>query len=92
MCAACAAHVSTPCTLLRANPRCRSVSCLKGHAVNKAVRRAFRHSKLLQMLLLGVVVLGCAMTVGDGILTPSVSVLGAVSGLKVATDDISQGA
>eukprot|EP00879_Flechtneria_rotunda_P016144 GHRR01016888.1.p1 GENE.GHRR01016888.1~~GHRR01016888.1.p1 ORF type:complete len:883 (+),score=297.21 GHRR01016888.1:1137-3785(+) len=57
--------------------------------VNKAVRQAFRHSRVLQLALLMMVVLATAMVVGDGILTPSISVLSAVSGLQVATDNIS---
>jgi K+ transporter len=38
------------------------------------------------MLLLMTVVLATAMVVGDGILTPSISMLGAVAGLQIATD------
>ena len=55
-----------------------------GNAVNRSVRKAFKQSKGLQMALLVVVVLGCAMVVGDGILTPAISVLSAVGGLNVA--------
>jgi K+ transporter len=44
------------------------------------------------MVLLLTVVLATAMVVGDGILTPSISMLGAVAGLQVATDSfISEG-
>jgi K+ transporter len=43
-------------------------------------------------VLLLTVVLATAMVVGDGILTPSISMLGAVAGLHVATDGfISEG-
>lgn len=68
-----------------------SVTCLTSHRVNKAVRHAFRNGRALQVALLLTVVVATAMVVGDGILTPSISVLGAVSGLQVATDGITQG-
>lgn len=55
------------------------------------MRHAFRHSRGLQIALLLTVVLATAMVVGDGILTPSISVMGAVDGLTVATDNISPG-
>lgn len=64
---------------------------MNSHAVNRSMRHAFRHSRGLQMALLLTVVLATAMVVGDGILTPSISVMGAVDGLTVATDNISQG-
>eukprot|EP00878_Enallax_costatus_P019016 GHUV01020048.1.p1 GENE.GHUV01020048.1~~GHUV01020048.1.p1 ORF type:complete len:187 (-),score=29.88 GHUV01020048.1:976-1536(-) len=64
---------------------------MAGHKVNRAMRRAFRRSAGLQMALLLTVVSATAMVVGDGILTPSISVMGAVDGLTVATDNITPG-
>jgi KUP system potassium uptake protein len=59
---------------------------------NSSVRMAFKEKGGLQMALLVVVVLGTAMVVGDGILTPAISVLSAVGGLNVAqVVDVTQG-
>ncbi|KAI3749256.1 hypothetical protein L2E82_19863 [Cichorium intybus] len=47
-----------------------------------------RHAKFL---LLFAAMLGTSMVIGDGILTPSISVLSAVSGLKKATNTMTEG-
>ncbi|KAI3506655.1 hypothetical protein L1887_21216 [Cichorium endivia] len=47
-----------------------------------------RHNKFL---LLFAAMLGTSMVIGDGILTPSISVLSAVSGLKKATNIMTEG-
>ncbi|KIZ05369.1 Potassium transporter 1 [Monoraphidium neglectum] len=54
------------------------------------VRAWYRRSQAGQVALLVVVMLATAMVIGDGVLTPSISVLSAISGLKVATDQITQ--
>jgi KUP system potassium uptake protein len=44
--------------------------------------RACRRALWVQRLLLGLTMLATAMVIGDGVLTPSISVVSAVSGLK----------
>eukprot|EP00249_Psilotum_nudum_P015959 c25596_g1_i1 orf=398-2734(-) len=44
----------------------------------------------LQTVLLVVVLLGTCMVIGDGLLTPTISVLSAVSGIKVAANDLNE--
>eukprot|EP00877_Chromochloris_zofingiensis_P013393 jgi/Chrzof1/8307/Cz03g05190.t1 len=61
--------------------------CCSIHSrVGIALRNYYRRSKVHQVALLVVVVLATAMVVGDGVLTPSISVLSAVSGLTLATN------
>ncbi|KAG2483114.1 hypothetical protein HYH03_018004 [Edaphochlamys debaryana] len=55
-------------------------------------RAFFRGSRSAQRVLWGASVIGTAMLLGDGVLTPSISVLSAVSGLQVAVPSLSQGA
>lgn len=50
---------------------------ISGHGVQEALRF--------------MVVLGVGAVMGDGVLTPAVSVVSAVEGLKLAASDISQG-
>ncbi|KAL2630628.1 hypothetical protein R1flu_015314 [Riccia fluitans] len=47
-------------------------------------------SRFLQFLLLILVLLSTCMVIGDGILTPAISVLSAVDGIKVASDKLNQ--
>jgi len=54
------------------------------------LRRKLQSSAWAQRVLLMVVVMTTAMVVGDGVLTPAISVLGAVSGLQVVSDSIQQ--
>lgn len=46
-----------------------------------------KHQKLRTVLLI-VVLLGTCMVIGDGVLTPAISVLSAVSGIQVAAPDL----
>ncbi|PNG99330.1 Potassium transporter 23, partial [Tetrabaena socialis] len=56
----------------------------------EAVRAFFRRSPRIQVAMWGVAVMATASLVGDGVLTPSISVLSAVSGLTVAVPDLGQ--
>lgn len=44
------------------------------------------------MLLLAVVLLATSMIIGDGVLTPAISVISAVVGIQVAAPSITTGA
>ncbi|KAK9803431.1 hypothetical protein WJX72_012393 [[Myrmecia] bisecta] len=55
-------------------------------------RGALGRSFVLQKILLVVVLFATCMVIGDGILTPAISVLSAVEGLQVATPHIHQNA
>ncbi|CAM6086777.1 unnamed protein product [Calypogeia fissa] len=55
-----------------------------------SVRRLMEKSKLLQNLLLILVLLSTCMVIGDGILTPAISVLSAVDGIKKASSHLNQ--
>ncbi|PUZ60726.1 hypothetical protein GQ55_4G171100 [Panicum hallii var. hallii] len=52
-----------------------------------SVRTALQQRRELQWLLLLFALLGTSMVIGDGVLTPAVSVLSAVSGLKLSMVD-----
>ncbi|GAB2301013.1 hypothetical protein Dimus_035049 [Dionaea muscipula] len=53
--------------------------------VSTKVKSALESSEFAKFLLLVVTMLGTSLVIGDGILTPSISVLSAVSGIKAAT-------
>jgi KUP system potassium uptake protein len=60
--------------------------------LNAAIKRSLATSHAAQVVLMVVVVIATSMVVGDGILTPAISVLSAVTGLKAADGvSISQG-
>ncbi|KAM3188996.1 hypothetical protein ACQJBY_067754 [Aegilops geniculata] len=52
-----------------------------------AVRAALERHRVLQRLLLLLALLGTCMVIGDGVLTPAVSVFSAVSGLELELDN-----
>ncbi|KAL6843720.1 hypothetical protein ACP4OV_026291 [Aristida adscensionis] len=54
------------------------------------VKEKLESSRLLKKLLLGLVLFGTSMFISNGVLTPAMSVLSAVSGLKVGIPDASQ--
>ncbi|CAI0455667.1 unnamed protein product [Linum tenue] len=60
-----------------ANPRNRIGSSLKS---------ALEKSKLLQKALLGLALIGTCMVIGDGVLTPAISVYSAVSGMELSME------
>ncbi|KAM0917818.1 hypothetical protein ACQ4PT_009246 [Festuca glaucescens] len=51
-----------------------------------SVRAALERHRVLQRLLLLLALLGTCMVIGDGVLTPAVSVVSAVSGLELSLD------
>ena len=51
-----------------------------------------RSSKGARVLLLAVVLLATSMIIGDGVLTPAISVISAVVGIQVAAPSITTGA
>ncbi|XP_021284148.1 potassium transporter 5 [Herrania umbratica] len=51
------------------------------------IRGKIENSKLAKVLLFLVTILGTSMVIGDGVLTPSISVLSAVSGIKSLGQD-----
>uniref|UniRef100_A0A0E0KV13 Potassium transporter n=1 Tax=Oryza punctata TaxID=4537 RepID=A0A0E0KV13_ORYPU len=55
------------------------------------VKQKLESSLLLKKLLLGLVLFGTAMFISNGVITPAMSVLSAVSGLKVGIPNASQG-
>jgi KUP system potassium uptake protein len=52
------------------------------------LQKKLEGSHVLQRLLLGLVLVGTSMVIGDGILTPAISVLSAVSGIKEASSSL----
>ncbi|XP_030461776.1 potassium transporter 5-like [Syzygium oleosum] len=69
-------------------PEDEEVSNYKLHTPSKQVQRAqkikemLENSKTAQIVLFLVTIMGTSMVIGDGVLTPSISVLSAVSGIK----------
>ncbi|XP_076892253.1 potassium transporter 19-like [Bidens hawaiensis] len=61
------------------------------NTISSKVKNILEQSNFAKSALLFVAMLGTSMVVGDGILTPSISVLSAVSGLKEATDSMTEG-
>ncbi|KAL6605793.1 hypothetical protein ACP70R_041446 [Stipagrostis hirtigluma subsp. patula] len=58
-----------------------------GRAPASSVRAALEQRRGLQWLLLLLALLGTSMVIGDGVLTPALSVFSAVSGLKLSMVD-----
>ncbi|XP_077218950.1 potassium transporter 5-like [Tasmannia lanceolata] len=54
------------------------------------VKSTLENSQFAKYLLLFVTMLGTSMVIGDGILTPCISVLSAVSGIKEATNSMTE--
>lgn len=54
----------------------------------KSLRHFLEHSKISQIMLQFIGVLGVSMIMADGVLTPAESVLGAIQGIKVANPDL----
>lgn len=63
----------------------------RGSRVSAAIRGALERSRVLQTALLVVVLLASNMIISDGVLTPAISVVSAVEGIKFQTG-ISRGA
>ncbi|KAI1855523.1 hypothetical protein JX265_004606 [Neoarthrinium moseri] len=58
------------------------------HHSSKTIRSGMENSKFVRGLLKVIGVLAVSMVMADGVLTPAQSVLGAVQGLRVVKDDI----
>ncbi|KAG6556338.1 hypothetical protein Mapa_002281 [Marchantia paleacea] len=56
----------------------------------ESMKTRLEKSSFLQFLLLMLVLLSTCMVIGDGILTPAISVLSAVDGIKVASSKLNQ--
>lgn len=75
----------------------QDVSTFKLELPNKRLRRASKlkskleNSRFAKNLLLLATMLGTSMVIGDGVLTPCISVLSAVGGIKEATPSITEG-
>ncbi|GMY16854.1 potassium transporter 5-like [Fagus crenata] len=54
------------------------------------LKSALEKSKLAKQILLFATMLGTSMLIGDGVLTPCISVLSAVGGIQVATTKVTQ--
>ncbi|KAK1437248.1 hypothetical protein QVD17_03037 [Tagetes erecta] len=63
----------------------------KRNTISTKVKNSLERSNFAKFALLFAAMLGTSMVIGDGILTPSISVLSAVSGLKEATDAMTEG-
>ncbi|KAI3960381.1 hypothetical protein MKW98_017105 [Papaver atlanticum] len=79
-------------------PEDRKLSHYKLDTPSSQLRRAqkikdtLENSKVSQIVLFSLTILGVAMVIGDGILTPSISVLSAVGGIKQLTKSLDQDA
>ncbi|XP_061362598.1 potassium transporter 5-like [Gastrolobium bilobum] len=56
------------------------------------IKHKLENSKFAQVMLFLVTIMATSMIIGDGILTPSISVLSAVSGIKFKISSLGQGA
>ncbi|XP_076915868.1 potassium transporter 5-like [Bidens hawaiensis] len=63
----------------------------KRNTIASKVKKNIERTNFAKFALLFAAMLGTSMVIGDGILTPSISVLSAVSGLKEATDAMTEG-
>ncbi|XP_068666599.1 potassium transporter 5 [Aristolochia californica] len=54
------------------------------------IKEKLENSKKAKIVLFIITILGTSMVIGDGVLTPCISVLSAVSGIKEAADSLSQ--
>ncbi|KAK4359722.1 hypothetical protein RND71_021951 [Anisodus tanguticus] len=62
----------------------QSTSCLP-------LKRFLEKHKMSRTVLLIVVLLGACMVIGDGVLTPAMSVISSISGIQAATEHLSHG-
>ncbi|KAK9804634.1 hypothetical protein WJX73_001487 [Symbiochloris irregularis] len=72
-------------------PRVSPLPTIHQTVRKSALRRALEGSQQLKRLLFVGVLLGTCMVIGDGILTPAISVLSAVEGLRIAVPEMQQG-
>ncbi|KAH9626150.1 hypothetical protein KSS87_006828 [Heliosperma pusillum] len=62
-----------------------------GGSIASPLKRFLEKNKKLRTALLLLVLFGASMVIGDGVLTPAISVLSSVSGLRVAVPNIKEG-
>ncbi|CAO2826044.1 unnamed protein product [Amaranthus hypochondriacus] len=65
-------------------------SCKKETKCSLAIKEFFEKHYYSRLVLLLVVLLGTSLVIGDGILTPTMSVLSAVSGLKIKIPQLNE--
>ncbi|XP_062109791.1 potassium transporter 4-like [Humulus lupulus] len=61
------------------------------HASSSPMKRFLEKHKRLRTALLVVVLFGACMVIGDGVLTPAISILSSVSGLEVTENKLTSG-
>ncbi|CAM6126652.1 unnamed protein product [Calypogeia fissa] len=59
-------------------------------ARSACIKENLQKSNALKTLLLGVTILGTCMVIGDGVLTPCISVLSAIQGIQIAVPKLPQ--
>ncbi|XP_073104746.1 potassium transporter 7-like isoform X2 [Elaeis guineensis] len=62
---------------------------MPGNVINSPLKRFLEKHKRLRTCLLLVVLFAASMVIGDGILTPAISVLSSISGLQVRAEKLS---
>jgi len=62
-----------------------------GKAINSKTKELLEKSATAQRILLIVVMMGTCMVIGDGALTPAISVMSAVQGIQARNNNMSQG-
>ena len=77
-------------TLLSSAQLLFSMAC--SQSCNLQAGALLRHSKVARGLLLTVVLLATSMIIGDGVLTPAISVISAIQGLTNASSNINNSA
>ncbi|KAF0931426.1 hypothetical protein E2562_004553 [Oryza meyeriana var. granulata] len=69
-----------------ANGNARTALGGRGGGAAASVRRLLERHKVLQRVLLVLALVGTCMVIGDGVLTPAISVFSAVSGLELSME------
>ncbi|XP_043694658.1 potassium transporter 5-like [Telopea speciosissima] len=64
----------------------------KNMKIAEFVKEIMENSRVLHVLLFLCAIIGTSMVMGDGVLTPAISVLSAVGGITIAVPTLSQGA
>ncbi|KAL5199485.1 hypothetical protein ABZP36_020688 [Zizania latifolia] len=68
------------------NGNARTLAGRGGGGAAASVRRLLERHKVLQRVLLVLALIGTCMVIGDGVLTPAISVFSAVSGLELSME------
>jgi KUP system potassium uptake protein len=84
-------------TVSNQSPEDRELSTYKLDLPTRSAKRAanlkgiLERSKVLQQILLLMALVGTCAVIGDGVFTPAISVLSAISGIQVPAPNLSQG-